>query len=182
MDDISKCMINNKCIEIPKQVEQPVPLSIIPFFEKDFVGTYWIVKGVDPSHDCFRCQSLDFSNDGKVLVTIKPFPDAEDTISVNANVKSGRLGHLLMTSTFSGIESKKEFFVLSSMNGFLLVYYTGFSLIDGNWNSLVVFSRDRNSLMTDDIKSQFETAIKVSGLKFEASLDGFCSREDNSKC
>ena len=96
---------------------------------------------------------------------VYPTPEKNRTRSYEYSMKQSSPGSSVLHSKFNlfGVESSEVFHVLDSIDGYILVIYTGKGF-GGEYQHAVVYSQEPSNYIPVEIEERFDTLLEDAGL------------------
>ena len=178
-----KCIEEEGCIKAPESQEEcEVPALTAreeSFDLEDFVGDWYVVRGLSPQYDCWDCQRMRFGSltDGVLdyAYDIKPAANRTSvTFECSVIPVNGSSSSFSVPYTFEDvIKGVDTWYVLdkSADNSAVLIYYCGENDMLKSWyRGAFVMSTSKS--VPDETLEQFDETLSNSGL--DVRLDDFC--------
>ena len=150
-------------------------------------GTWTIVRGFNPAHDCYRTSVVAWSEHvGPTAYSFKPFARKSGKEYVwRQQIQSRRLPDMESATAAAGWESRnaaapdqlEHVYVLARTENFVLIYYTGYGKSAGNYVGVRVLARNVAHEFTRATEAAFQAAIDASGLAAGMRVAEFCVNE-----
>ena len=181
--NLLRCIEEEGCIKGPEpqeECEAPASSTLVESFElQDFVGEWYVVRGLSPQYDCWDCQKMSFGSlvDGVLDYAYDVKPEANRTsVTFDCSVIPLNGTSSLFSVPYSfqdAIEGVDTWYVLdrNADDSAVLIYYCGENDMLKSWYQ-GAFVMSTTTAVSDETLEQFENALSNSGLGI--SLDDFC--------
>jgi len=131
-DDLTGCLTDNKCLVPFPSKKCFTPNATSKFDLNDMKGTWWVVKGMSPAHDCFECAKQQFllQDDGKWSYQCDfPVTNTNLTGHVYTNLSQVHSGYYAIDYREFGMLQHEDWYVVdvSPDKEYVLVKLCGFS-------------------------------------------------------
>lgn len=194
-DDLTKCLVGNKCITPRPRVECALPRgagAVAKVSLSDLDGAWYVVRGLSRAYDCWPCQKMTFA---ETTPTTSHYDYAYDVVAGRtshidchlAAVEDAATPPSVVPGRFAvhydahGIPGDDDWYVLSRpSNDYALIYYCGETPM-ANYRGAVAISRKPSTALPDDVAAAFAKALAGAGLATPVTLGDFCT-PDNGAC
>eukprot|EP00890_Picochlorum_soloecismus_P000983 jgi/Picsp_1/1886/NSC_05352-R1_violaxanthin de-epoxidase len=181
--DLLRCIEEEGCIKSPESQDEcetpPVSTGVEGFELQDFVGEWYVVRGLSPQYDCWDCQRMRFGQLADSVLDyaydVKPAANRTSvTFDCSVIPVNGTSSLFSVPYSFQdAIKGVDTWYVLDRNEDgtAVLIYYCGENDMLKSWyRGAIVMSTTRK--VSDETLKQFDLTLSNSGLGI--SLDDFC--------
>lgn len=195
-DRLVGCMLDKGCLPKKQPYACATPRNrqaLAPVTLKDLDGSWRVIRGLSPAYDCWSCQKMSFArrapnlSDYRYEYVVRHPRPASIACQVEGiregDAQEPTPGRFLVTYTAHNVPGKDDWYVLGYTGDYALIYYCGDSAMD-SYRGAVVMARAAAGVtdeLPDEVKSQFEMALKAADIDLPIGLGDFCT-PDNSRC